>query len=140
MKNIQLFLGSYSSCLCSFIFTGPARICDVTMSHTWIYSWCKIKVVSLTLIFHLFLLVSVVSVVSFRPFRSYRSFRLFRWFRFRRFARFGCFGRFGGFVSLVSLVSVVSFRPFRFVVSGFSTCLNKAVREIKIKTDQQIPD
>ena len=25
-------------------------------------------------------------------------------------------------VSLVSLVSVVSFRPFRFVVSGFSTC------------------
>ena len=32
------------------------------------------------------------------------------------FARFGRFGRFGGFVSLVS------FRPFRFVVSGFSTC------------------
>ena len=26
-------------------------------------------------------------------------------------------------VSVVSLVSVVSFRPFRFVVSGFSTCL-----------------
>ena len=25
---------------------------------------------------------------------------------------------------MVSLVSVVSFRPFRFVVSGFSTCLN----------------
>ena len=25
-------------------------------------------------------------------------------------------------VSVVSLVSVVSFRPFRFVVSGFSTC------------------
>ena len=40
-------------------------------------------------------------------------------FRSFRFAR--C-GRFGGFVSLVSLVSVVSFRPFRFVVSGFSTC------------------
>ena len=50
---------------------------------------------------------------------------MFRWFSFGRFARFGrfaCFGRFGGFVSLVSLVSVVSFRPFRFVVSGFSTC------------------
>ena len=38
---------------------------------------------------------------------------------------FARFGRFGGFVSLVSLVSVVSFRPFRFVVSGFSTCLDK---------------
>ena len=44
---------------------------------------------------------------------SFRSLRLFR--LFRRF-RFGCF------VSLVSLVSVVS---FRFVVSGFSTCLCK---------------
>ena len=36
MKNIQLFL-SCSSCLCSFIFTAPARICNVTMSHTSIY-------------------------------------------------------------------------------------------------------
>ena len=27
-------------------------------------------------------------------------------------------------VALVSVVSVVSFRPFRFVVSGFSTCPN----------------
>ena len=35
------------------------------------------------------------------------------------FARFGRFACFGGFVSVVS---VVSFRPFRFVVSGFSTC------------------
>ena len=32
------------------------------------------------------------------------------------FARLGCFACFGSFVS------VVSFRPFRFVVSGFSTC------------------
>ena len=29
-------MSSCSSCLCSFIFTGSARICDVTMSHTWI--------------------------------------------------------------------------------------------------------
>ena len=41
---------------------------------------------------------------------------------------FARFGRFSGFVSavllvlVVSVVSVVSFRPFRFVVSGFSTC------------------
>ena len=53
---------------------------------------------------------------------------------FGRFACFGRFGRFGRFVSVVSLVSVVSFvsvvsvvsfrwfRPFHFVVSGFSTC------------------
>ena len=41
---------------------------------------------------------------------------------FGRFGRFGGFGRFGRFVSVVPLVSVVSFRPFRFVVSGFSTC------------------
>ena len=38
-------------------------------------------------------------------------------------ARFGRFGGFVSVVSVVSLVSVVSFRPFRFVVSGFSTCL-----------------
>ena len=36
---------------------------------------------------------------------------------------FARFGRFGGFVSVVSVVLVVSFRPFRFVVYGFSTCL-----------------
>ena len=47
------------------------------------------------------------------------------------FARFGRSARFGGFVSVVSLVSVVSvisFRPFRFVVSGFSTCLSETHR------------
>ena len=67
----------------------------------------------------------------FNFFIYFCSFRSFRWFRFGRFARFACFGRFGGFVSLVSLVSlvsVVSFRPFRFVVSGFSTCLTRAPR------------
>ena len=80
------------------------------------------------------------------------SFGLFRWFRFARFARFGAgWFRFGRFVLVVSfglfrwfsfgrfvlvVVSVVSFRSFRsfrcrvvsfwsfrFVVSGFSTCL-----------------
>ena len=35
---------------------------------------------------------------------------------------FARFGGFGGFVSLVLLVSLVSFRPFHFIVSGFSTC------------------
>ena len=61
---------SCSSCLCSFIFTGPVRICDVTVSHTCIISsfWS----------FRLFL-SCFVSAVSFR------------WF---------CFGHFGGFVSL----------------------------------------
>ena len=43
-------INSVSCCLCgvfpqrsfcSFIFTGPARICDFTMSHVWIYSWCE---------------------------------------------------------------------------------------------------
>ena len=97
-------MSSCSSCLCSFIFTGPARICDVTMSHTWIYSWCKIK------------------VVFFNFFIYFCTFRSFRWFRFGRFA---CFG---GFFSLISLVSVVSFRPFRFVVSGFRTCRNRRRR------------
>ena len=52
-------------------------------------------------------------------------------FIFARFGRFACFGRFGGFVavvSAVSLVSVVSLRPFRFVVSGFSTCRHELVK------------
>ena len=87
-------MSTCSYCLCSFIFTGLARICDVTMSHTWIYSWCKIRVV---------------------------------FFNFNLSFTFACFGRFVSAVSLVSLVSVVSvvsFRPFRFVVSGFSTCSN----------------
>ena len=39
---------------------------------------------------------------------------VFRWFRFGRFARFGGF---------VFVVSVISFWSFRFVVSGFSSCL-----------------
>ena len=68
-------MSSCSSCLCLFIFKGPAKICDVTMSHTWIYMVGARK----------------------RP----------------------CF--FLTF-SLILLVSVVSCRPFRFVVSGFSTC------------------
>ena len=92
-------MSSCSSCLCSFIFTGPARVCDVTMSHTWIYSWCETE----------------------RPYFLTFS------FIFARFCRFACFGRFSGFVSLVSVVSFRSFRSFRwfrFVVSGFSTCPN----------------
>ena len=43
-------------------------------------------------------------------------------FIFARFGRFGCFACFSHFGGFVSLVSVVSFRPFHFVVSGFSTC------------------
>ena len=50
-----------------------------------------------------------------------------RFGRFGGFGGFGGFGRFGGFVSVVSLVSVVSFRPFRFVVSGFSTCPRRTI-------------
>ena len=70
--------------------------------------------------------VLVVPVVSFR------LFRLFWWFRF------GCSGGFGGFVlavpvvSVVPVVPVVSFRPFRFGVSGFSTCLIKQTGSIKL--------
>ena len=78
---------SCSPCLCSFIFTGPARICGVTMSHnisriflTFSFIFARfgrfggfVSAVSLVS------LVSVVSVVSFRSFRS------FRWFRFGRF-------------------------------------------------------
>ena len=87
MKISSFFsMSSCSSCLCSFTFTGPARICDVTMSHTSIY------------------------IVGARKKEYFLTFSFI-------FARFG---RFGGFVSVVS---VVSFRPFRFVVSGFSTCL-----------------
>ena len=81
----------------------------------------EIKVVIFQL-FHYLLIILLVSAVSVVSVVSFRSFRWFRWFRFGRFAGFGgfaCFGRFGGFVSLVS---VVSFRPFRFVVSGFSAC------------------
>ena len=69
--------------------------------HTCGYSWCKVKVVFFNFNFS---------------------------FIFACFGRFACFARFGGFVSVVSLVSVVSvvsFRPFRFVVSGFSTCLSE---------------
>ena len=50
------------------------------------------------------------------PFISARFGRFGGFGRFGRFGRFGSFARFGGFVS------AVSFRPFRFVVSGFSTC------------------
>ena len=60
-------MSSCSFCLCSFFFTGPARICDVMMSHTWIYSWCQKK------------------VVFFNFFIYFCSFRSFRWFRFGRF-------------------------------------------------------
>ena len=106
---------SWSSCLCLFIFTGPVRICDVTMSHTWI--WVRDREQGLIFkLFHPLLLI------------------------FSFFGRFACFGRFASlarfgrfisavsfrcFVSLLSLVSVVSFLPFRFVVSGFSTRLNR---------------
>ena len=78
-------------------FTGPARICDVTMSRT---------------------------CMDFRGAREIKAV-IFLTFSFisARFGRFACFGRFGGFVSVVSLVLAVSFRPFRFVVSGFSTPL-----------------
>ena len=81
--------------LCSIIFTGQPRNCDVTMSHTLI-SGVRDNV------------TEIKAVI----------FYLFHFFTYH-FARFGRFAR---FVSLVSLVSVVSFRPFRFVVSGFSTC------------------
>ena len=39
MWKISTFssMSSYSSCWWSSIFTGSARICDVTMSHTWIW-------------------------------------------------------------------------------------------------------
>ena len=94
MKNIHLFLDVFVLIvLCLIIFTGPARICDVTMSQTWI-SGCHGNV---TEDFHLFT------------------------YNFARFTHFGCFGHFGGFisaVSLVSLVSVVSFRSFRWFRFG----------------------
>ena len=76
MKNIQLCLDVFVLVLLVLIFTGPAKVCDVTMSHTWIYSWCKIKVV----FFDFF--------IYFCSFRRFRLFRSFRWFRFARFARF----------------------------------------------------
>ena len=83
MKNIRVFsMSSCSSCLCSFIFTGPASRCH---TRGFLVGARYIKVVFLTFSFI-----------------------------------FACSGRLGGFVSVVS---VVSFRPFRFVVSGFSTCL-----------------
>ena len=47
---------------------------------------------------------------------------------FGRFAGFGGFACFGRFARFVSLVSVVSFRPFRFVVSGYSTCRGVQIR------------
>ena len=78
-------MSSCSSCLCSFIFTGPARICDVTMSHTSIY------------------------IVGARKRPYFLTFS----FIFARFGRFACFGRFGGFGGFVSVVSMVSFRSFR---------------------------
>ena len=105
MKNIHLFLDVFVLVvLCSIIFTGPARICDVTMSHTCIgFQGCEIRLPSN---------VTEIKAVIFLTFS----------FIFARFGRFACFGRFDGFVSVVSIVSVVSFRPFRFVVTGVSTC------------------
>ena len=85
-------MSSCSSCLCSFIFIGPARTCDVTMSHTSIY------------------------IVGARKRPYFLTFS----FIFARFGRFACFACFGGFVSVVSVVlvvsvvSVVSFRCFGF--------------------------
>ena len=83
---------SCSSCFAQIIFTGPARICDVTMSHTRI-SGCHGNVIELKAV-------------------SFELFHLFT-YNFARFGRFACFGGFGVFVSLVSVVSVVSFRTFR---------------------------
>ena len=79
MKNIHLFLDVFVLVVLWSIFTGQARNCDVTMSHTWI------------------------SGVRARP-----------WF-FNFFI----------YLLIILLVSVVSFRPFRFVVSDFSTCPTK---------------
>ena len=76
--------------LCSIIFTGQARNCDVTMSYTWI-SGVRDNVTEINAVI----------------------FKLFHLFTYN----FACFGRFVSVVSVVSLVSVVSFRPFRFVVS-----------------------
>ena len=103
MKNIQLFLDVFVLVLLVLIhwsrrerplLAGEARICDVMMSHTWIYSWCEIQN---NVFFNFF--------IYFCSFRSFRLFRSFRWFRRGRFGRFA---RFGGFVA------AVSFRCFGF--------------------------
>ena len=116
MKNIHLFFRCFRArpaCAQSSLqdLTGPAS-CDVTMSHTCMdfrgaRSGCHSN-------------VTEIKAVIFLTFP-------FIFARFGRFGGFARFGRFGGFVSVVSLVSVVSFRPFRFVVSGFSTCRTSQV-------------
>ena len=75
---------SCSPCLCSFIFTGPARICGVTMSHNTSRIF-----LTFSFIFARFGrfggFVSAVSLVSLVSVVSVVSFRSFRWFRFGRF-------------------------------------------------------
>ena len=95
-------LFSMSSCLSSLCSSSLQARRQLGMSRCHTLSWC-------------------VVVVGARK----RSYFVTFTFIFARFGRFACFGNFGGFVSfvsVVSVVSVVSFRPFRFVVSGFSTC------------------
>ena len=97
MKSIHLFLDVFVLVVLALIHLLQAR-------REFVMSRCHTRIVGArsgcdNFNFFIYLLtILFVSVVSF-------------WrFRFARFARF------------VSLVSVVSFRPFRFVVSGFSTC------------------
>ena len=89
MKNIHLFLDCFVLVvLCSIIFyTGPARNCDVTMSHTWI-SGVRDN-------------VTEIKAVIFKLFHLFTC-------NFARFACFGRFARFGGFVA------AVLFRCFEF--------------------------
>ena len=76
-------ISSFSSCLCSYIFTSPARICHVPMSHKWI--WVRDQ-------------AAIVMSRRSRPF-----FQLFHLVTYH-------LARFGGFVSLPPRVGSVGFR------------------------------
>ena len=75
-------MSSRSSCWFSSIFTGPAWICDVTVSHTWIWvreaamvTWQRSWPCFINFFIYLLtiLLVPLFSVVSFRSFRFFVS-------------------------------------------------------------------
>ena len=94
--KISTFFSMFSCSMCfaqSSFYTGPARNCDVRMSHTWISvvrdNMTEIKAVIFKL-FHLFT------------------------YNFARFGRFACFGGFGAFARFGGFVSAVSFCCFGF--------------------------
>ena len=81
-------------------FTSPARICDVTMLHTWIWRGCHINVTEIMVVFYWLF-----------PAFIYLLFCPFRWFRFV-LSGFSTICTYTTWPSSTSLVLYVNIREF----------------------------